>query len=102
MATRPGRTILIITLTLSSVVRQTGRTTWERQEMSQIDPTPARQSSSKPQPTNLPVIKRVRLPQRLRDDGWWLCLTPERPSARILTFPQNRTQAGRRERPRHD
>lgn len=70
--------------------------------MIKIDPTLAGQPPSTPQPTALPVITHVRLPQRLRDDGWWLCPAPERPLAPILPFPQNRTRAGRLERPRHD
>ena len=45
--------------------------------MIKTDPTQARQPSSKPQPNTLPIITRVRLPQRLRDDGWWLCPAPE-------------------------
>lgn len=70
--------------------------------MSETDPATSDHTSNKSKPNTLPVITRVRLPQRLRDDGWWLCPAPERPSARILHFPQNRTQAGRLERPRHD
>jgi hypothetical protein len=70
--------------------------------MSDIRPIQAGQSLARSQPTALPVITRVRLPQRLRNDGWWLCPTPERPSAVILNFPKNLTPVRRSERPRHD
>jgi hypothetical protein len=70
--------------------------------MSKMDPTQAWQSSSKPQANTLPVIARIRLPQRLRDDGWWLCPTPERPSARVLQFRRSLTPVRRAERSRHD
>lgn len=51
--------------------------------MSEFDQAVKRQ-----RPTTLPAIKRIELPAKLRDDGWWLCPVFEKPSARVLRFAQ--------------